>query len=87
MNKPGIEIELIPYPDAVAIKTARFTDLDDGHCVEIDGAILQAALKAFDQLSLENVQRGKKVHFRVISPATQEHVLGSRKPLHLETSP
>lgn len=75
----GVEIELVPHAGAVQIKTARFTALEDGRCVEVDGACLMDALKAFSRLSVEDVQRGKRVQFKVYQP-TQAREAGSRKP-------
>lgn len=67
----GVEVELIPYQDAVAIKTARFTALDDGRCVEVDGPVLRATLMAFNRLTKEDIKRGMRIHVRFLE-ATQD---------------
>lgn len=69
----GVEVELIPYQDAVAIKTARFTALDDGRCVEIDGAALRATLKAFARLTKEDIKRGVRIRVRFIQESGSEN--------------
>lgn len=67
----GVEVELIPHQDAVAIKTARFTALDDGRCVEVDGPVLRATLMAFNRLTKEDIKRGMRIHVRFLE-ATQD---------------
>ena len=62
----GIEIELLPFPDAKAINTVRITSLNSGHRIEFEGIELTALLDAFEKLSLEDIRKGTRIAARFI---------------------
>lgn len=82
----GFEIELIPYPDCIEVQTLKVTSLDNGTCIEIDGCCLRGVLKAFRDLTPEDIRQGKRIRVQFFYPPTKERAAESRTHLLPEYS-